>query len=138
MTEVRKRLGARLLRFSGLGLLLDGELLVDGVGRRGRGLLDLLEQDDVRVLIALFRGAALDDAVGYDGENPEHAEENADATAQDEGDGAALPETEVHEGEVETRDEASTVVGAEGASVVGATVVADMMRTIMGAIHGGV
>ena len=82
------------------------------------------------VLIGLVRGAALDDAVGDDSEDPEHAEENADAAAQDEGDGAALPEPEIHKREVEARDEASTVVGAEGAGVVRATVVGAVVRTI--------
>ncbi len=82
------------------------------------------------VLIGLIRGAALDDAVGDDREDPEHAEENADAAAEDEGDGAALPEAKVHEREVEARDEASTVVGAERAGVVRATVVAAVVRTI--------
>ncbi len=104
--------------FDSTGLVsstIDGELLVDGVGRRRRwDLLDLLEHDDMGVLIGLIRGAALGDAVGDDREDPEHAQAgDADAAAQDEGDGAALPESEVHEREVEACDEASTVVGME-------------------------
>jgi hypothetical protein len=132
----------RLFRFggvSGFGLLFDGEFLVNGVrGRRCDGL-SFFEHDDVRVVVIFVSGAALDNAVCDDGEDPEHTEENTNSASQDKRDRATLPETEVHEGEVEAGDEGPAVLAVMGAAVMGPAVGSTAARTTMaGAVVVGV
>jgi len=54
--------------------------------------------------------AASESAVGYDGEDPEHADKDTDTAANYKGDSPTLPATEIHERVMEPRQEGAVMI----------------------------
>jgi len=60
-------------------------------------MLMLLLKNDLILVELFWLLLALDGSQSQDGKDPEHPEENTNATAEDERDGTAFPRTEDHE-----------------------------------------
>lgn len=96
--------------------LLNGDLLVDGVDILGR--FSLWRRNDKLVVVVFDDGngdiflltGASESAIEYNGEDPYHANEDADAAADNECDSSTLPSTEIHERMVQPGQKGAVVV----------------------------
>jgi hypothetical protein len=111
--SVKPLLGGVVGLLKGTNIGLDSDLLVNGVNVDGRSAANglffvVLEDNDAGVFgfVRVLHGAVCDD-----GEDPDHAEENADSAANDKGDGAALPRTQRHQSGLHAEQEGLVIVG---------------------------